>query len=147
MNEPELKIGPFVLKKCGLEIEGVPEGEDWENGLNTLLWFARNTPWWIGDLVTYGEARFGEAFYTNIDPDPTTVDMIGRHAAIARAFRSEDRDPELSWTHHREVVSLPREARAEVFEYAKAKGIASGKMREAVRACKKRLNGRSEAGG
>ncbi|MAT51541.1 MAG: hypothetical protein CMK32_10200 [Porticoccaceae bacterium] len=138
MEAPELKIGPFVLRPTQLEMEGAPEGEDWENALNFLLWIARNHPWWIGDLVTYGEARFGEAFYNNIVPDPTTADMIGRHAAIARAFKASERWPELSWTHHREVVRLKPIARKEVLQYALDKGIASGKMRDAVRAVKAR---------
>lgn len=139
MDEPQLKIGSFVLRTTGLEIIGTPEPEEWENIFVTLLWFAKNHPWWIGDLVTFGEARFGEAFYQAIVPDSTVGDMVARHAGIARAIRTDQRDPELSWTHHREVVSLPPQLRKEVFEYAKARGISSGKMREAVRAVKKRL--------
>lgn len=134
----EMKLGPFILQSTQLEIDGIPEGEDWENTLNALIWLARNHPWWIGDLVTYGEARFGEAFYNAIVPDPTTAEMIGRHAAVARAVKASERFPDLSWTHHREVVRLAPAARKEVLEYARDKGIASGKMREAVRAVKAR---------
>ena len=136
--QSEMKLGPFILKSTQLEIDGVPEGDDWENTLNALIWLARNHPWWIGDLITYGEARFGEAFYNAIVPDPTTAEMIGRHAAVARAVRASERFSDLSWTHHREVVRLSPMARKEVLEYARDKGIASGKMREAVRAVKAR---------
>jgi hypothetical protein len=135
---PELKLGPFTLKSTRLEINGLPELKDWEGTLNTLIWFSKNTPWWIGDLIKYGEARFGEGFYNTITPDPTTADMIGRHAAVARAFPVSQRDEELSWTHHREVTRLKPQERKLVFEYAKKRGIASGKMRDAVRVIKAR---------
>jgi hypothetical protein len=135
---PELKLGPFTLKSTRLEIDGVPSLKDWEEVLNTLIWFSKNTPWWIGDLVKYGEARFGEGFYAAINPDPTTADMIGRHAGVSRAFPVSQRDEGLSWTHHREVTKLKPAERKLVFEYAKRNGIASGKMREAVRVLKAR---------
>lgn len=138
-EEPKLNIGPFALGQSQLEINGMPEPEDWERALEFLLWVARCHPWWIGDLITFGEARFGEEFYNAIAPDPNTADMIGRHAAVARKIRPSERFTNLSWTHHREVVKLNPAARKQVLQYALDKGIASGKMREAVRAVKQRL--------
>jgi hypothetical protein len=146
-DEPTLKIGPFRLAKSQLEIESDPKPEDWEQALAFLLWIARSHPWWIGDLITFGEARFGQEFYQAISPDPNTADMIGRHAAVAKKVRPSERFDQLSWTHHREVVKLPPPARKEVLQYALDKGIASGKMREAVRAVKQRLKGRDQTPG
>lgn len=130
----EIRLGPFVLGPCGLEIEGVPDIDDWESILKVLLWMARNHPWWIGDLITFGEARFGEEFYSAIEPDPATVDMISRHAGVARAIKPSERRPGLSWSHHRNVVSLKPAVRQEVLEYAEENCIASGKMNDVVKA-------------
>lgn len=138
-ESPSLRIGPFALTNSQLIVDGVPEVEDWEKAMEFLLWVARSHPWWIGDLITFGEARLGQDFYQAIAPDPNTADMIGRHAAVAKKVRPSERFHSLSWTHHREVVKLPPAARKEVLQYALEKGIASGKMREAVRAVKQRL--------
>jgi len=134
----EITMGPFVLSPCGLEIAGVPDIEDWESMLKVLLWMARNHPWWIGDLITFGEARFGEDFYAAIDPDPATVDMISRHAGVARAIRPSERRKGLSWSHHRNVVSLNPAARKDILEYAEENCIASGKMNDVIKAFKQR---------
>ena len=143
--EPQIKLGSFTIKSTRLEIEGVPKLEEWEEVLKTLVWFSKNTPWWIGDLIKYGEARFGEGFYNAVEPDPTTADMIGRHAAVARAFPVSQRDKDLSWTHHREVVKLKPHERREVFQHAKKMGSSSGKMREVVRIIKARRQGRGHS--
>lgn len=133
-----MKLGAFSLKTGGLEVEGVPPIEEWEELLATLIWFSRNHPWWIGDLVRFGEARFGQNFYNALVGDATVVDMISRHAGVAKQIPPSQRDRELSWTHHREVVKLNPKERQLVFEYAKRNGIASGKMRKAVEAVRAR---------
>ena len=129
---PQLRLGKFILKQTGLEIDGIPERDEWESVLTTLIWFARNHPWWIGDLIRFGEARMGDSFYNVMVPDATVCDMIGRHAGVAKSIPPSQRDGELSWTHHREVVSLRPSERKQVFAYAKKHGVASGKMRKAV---------------
>lgn len=89
-------------------------------------------------MIRFGEARFGQNFYNAVVGDATVVDMISRHAGVAKQIPPSQRDRELSWTHHREVVKLHPKERELVFEYAKQNGLASGKMRQAVAIVKAR---------
>lgn len=128
-EDNEIVIGDFVLGTCGAFTSGVPTLEEFSKMLSFLVWISRNQPWWIGDLITWGEQRFGDDFYNEADLDPWAVDQIERHAAVARAMPPEVRNKKLWFTHHREVCRLPREQAVAFLQKAEEQVLSSSDLR------------------
>jgi hypothetical protein len=66
----------------------------------------RSSPWWLGDWIHYGNAKFGEKYsrafkITGYDPQ-TLMNMV----YVASHFEISRRREELSWSHHETVASL-----------------------------------------
>lgn len=93
----------FQMTPGGLSIEGVPPIEDWETLGAQLFHMQRNVPWWIGDMLAFGEARFGDDIMQCL-PEDVSLEMVERFASVSRKFPIGDRNPSLSWTHH--VIAL-----------------------------------------
>jgi hypothetical protein len=50
-----MKLGPFILLKGALSIE--PSSlDDWEAGASQLVALQKYIPWYLGDMVVFGEA-------------------------------------------------------------------------------------------
>jgi N6-adenosine-specific RNA methylase IME4 len=75
----------------------------------------RSVQWWVGEWWMYGDAAFrqAKAIVTAPDWDGPAYDTCRRAALCCKVFPSGRRRPLLSFSHHREVVSLPP-AEAEV---------------------------------
>jgi hypothetical protein len=82
----------------------------WSDAGQRLGVMNRCSPWWIGDWIRYGNARFGEKYsvaarITDYDPQ-TLMNMV----YVASRFDNVSRRREtLSWSHHEAVASLDPE--------------------------------------
>jgi hypothetical protein len=94
-----MTIGPFALLPGQLAITEQAPIEVWEENAKLLFDMQKHVPWWIGDLVVFGEARFGDDFW-QIPPMDASEKMIQRFAGVSRVFKTSERLPGLSWTHH-----------------------------------------------
>jgi len=81
----------------------IDDGRRFENVRRSLLW-------WIGDWFSFGE-RFGEQIYQGIDDCGYEQDTITDALRVCKAWPAEDRCPELSYNHHRLLVTTPVEER------------------------------------
>lgn len=61
--------------------------------------------WWIGDWVVHGERTFGEMAAQAIDATDFEYNTISKDAWVARAIPYDQRRPELSYSHHRNLAS------------------------------------------
>lgn len=93
-----MKIGPFILLRGALSIEH-SSIEDWEEGASQLVEMQKYIPWWLGDMVVFGEARYGDEFWQAVPLD-ASISMLERFAGVARKYSQEERNNELSWSHH-----------------------------------------------
>jgi hypothetical protein len=80
--------------------------EDWLRQGARLGAASRHAPWWIGDWVRYGAARYGSKYdlaarTTGYDRH-TLMNMV----YVASRFETVRRRENLSWSHHAEVASL-----------------------------------------
>jgi hypothetical protein len=81
-----------------------------------LMW--RGSPWWIGDWLLYGTARWGEMYVqaakvTGYDPK-----SLRNMRYVASRFDLSLRRDNLTWSHHALVASLEREAQGYWLERA-----------------------------
>ena len=94
-----MKFGPFVCLPGSLAVVGIDGVDSWELHAQELFNMQKNVPWWLGDLVVFGEARFGDDFWQTV-PEDIDLSMLQRFAKVASLMPPADRIPELSWTHH-----------------------------------------------
>ncbi len=127
-----MKIGPFTLADGGLSI--APSGiEEWEEGLGSLVFMQRNIPWWIGDALVYGEARFGDDVYQAFPLD-VSVAMVERYAAIARKIKPSQRNTSISYSHHVAAIVIKDDvARSAAMRYAARGGLSSSEFRAYIK--------------
>ena len=75
----------------------------------------------------------GDEFFNRVNLDPGAVDMVVRHAAVARRCVKGNRHPKLFHTHHREVSSLSGAQQREVLSRAADEALSSMDVRKIVR--------------
>ena len=101
-----------------------PRGEltqsDWEDIGRTLGQLKSSSQWWIGDWWAYGEHRYG-ARKAIIDSDNWQGVSYGTcrdYAMVAKAFELSERYDNLSFTHHDKVITLPKDWRKKLLDWA-----------------------------
>ena len=76
--------------------------------LGALLGTMHKTVCWaIGDFILGGEALFGERAYQLCESLSISEESRSQYVRVALAISPERRRPELTWSHHRAVYSLP----------------------------------------
>lgn len=124
-----MKIHPFLLLPGALSVE-VCSLEEWEHAAAQLVNMQKWVPWWLGDMVVFGEAQWGDEFWQTVPMD-ASLSLLERCAGVARKYPHGERFPCLSWTHH--VVALrikDRVARRSMLRYAEREQLSGEEFRE-----------------
>jgi hypothetical protein len=117
-----MKVGPFVLLSNILALDRPAELDVWERHAKDILSIHRNSAWWVGDLVNYGLANFGDEFWQCIDEGTVSLRQLESCMYVARAYPPEDRVPGLSFTHHSIAARLAPGLRRAVLQQALRNG-------------------------
>lgn len=135
-EEPELPLGPFFLTPTRLTVGGGPGHgpplEEWAGPLRFALWCQQGAPWWIGDLLNAGDARFGEMF-SQVCEGAVSADQLQRYESVARRVPPENRRPGLSWSAHAAVARLPHALQRKMLDRAEEAGWTSAVLGRKVR--------------
>lgn len=73
--------------------------------------------WWLGDLITFGEARFGDDIW-QVVPERVSPGYIDRVVAHSQKIKASDRVPGVSWTHHSMVMKFEPKVRRALLQKA-----------------------------
>ena len=98
-------MNPFLRTPGALMIRHGATLEDWERHAPELFEMQRYVPWWIGDMVVYGEAQYGDDFWQAV-PLGVSESMISRFAGMARKYPPGERVPGVSWSHHAAALRI-----------------------------------------
>lgn len=128
-HETKLRLGPFSLFPCEARIEGRPAIEEWIGPLQFAIWTQRASPWWIGDLLIAGDARFGEAFSQACE-GIISAESLQRYESIARRVPPKNRRASLSWSTHAMVARLPVADQPAVLDLTEKEGWTSEQLRK-----------------
>ena len=103
----------------------------WQGYYDGMLITMESLPWWVGDLINLGEAKWGEKYAQALEATGKPVEQLMNWANVARkvSFRNE----KLSWTHHRHVASLDPEKQREWLDTAEAEDWTSAELKEHMR--------------
>lgn len=130
---------PFRFGELRLDILEPLTIEQWGESLGHAVGrVAKSSPWYVGDWLLYGEARFGDsatAYEGEVGLEPKTLLNYRR---VAEVLTPVERRPELDFGHHEAVVSLEPQDRKAVLDEAVAKAWTVKQTREAARLRKAR---------
>jgi|TARA_R100001086_G_scaffold181226_2_gene100811 hypothetical protein len=101
-------------------------------GLARCQTLANATLWCIGDLLHYGEDRadWGESYTQAIEVTGKSVQTLMQAVRVAKAYRPESRVTGVSWSHHREALTLTDpDERTAVLHRAASEGLSAMALR------------------
>ena len=111
--------------------------EEWIDHGKTLSAMQDSIPWWVGDWINYGEAKYGETYSQGLTLWDYGYQTLINMAWVARQFAPDQRTA-LSWTHHRYAASLKHEERGVLLEKAKHEEWTSRQLQ--IEVAKTKLN-------
>lgn len=130
----------FRLLPTGIEVLGDASFEEWGAALSDLTRVQGNIQWWIGDMLAYGEARYGEKYVQAVEATGYAAQSLMNMVSVAARIPAEVRKPALSWSTHRAVAGLDVDVQRVLLDKADEQGWSSREMEEAVRVYKRELS-------
>lgn len=122
----------FRFDERGLEPVGTPTREQWSECLDYLMHVGRSIHWWIGDLLVYGERRWGEMYAEMIERtgyEPRTLRTLKWVASQIEPARRWD---DLTFAHHKEVAGIAPDHQDTILARAEREGWTREMVRHAV---------------
>ena len=129
---------PGRVTRTSLDLPVDLSFEGWRSAGEWLANVERSVSWWVGDWWAFGEHRYGERAKMVRDAlwrGPSfQVCMTAGH--VAGRFEALRRRKDLSFSHHREVASLPPAEADALLDAAEANGWSKRELRAEVH-CRK----------
>ncbi len=92
------------------QVGWVPTGEvglaEWSALGRRFGEIGRCSQWWLGDWISYGNARFGERYTRAVKLTGYDVQSLMNMVYVASRFDISRRRENLSWSHHATVAAL-----------------------------------------
>lgn len=110
---------------------------EWSRAVHQLGVMDRCSPWWIGDCIRYGNAKFGEKYsraakLTGYDPQ-----TLMNRVYVASRFEISRRRENLSWSHHDQLAALPQDQQEYWLDRAIAESLTRADLRLELRSRKR----------
>lgn len=143
LRQPMTLLGELersgALTPTSLTLPGNMSGDEME-AVFAMIALARDTlQWVIGDAIIHAESLFGEESYQYVEALKISEASRSQYARVATRIPAGRRVASLSWSHHREVVSLEPEEQDRFLRAAAANGWARNRLADEVRELKPRF--------
>lgn len=125
--------GPFRLRATTVEVAGPVDFSAWEAALQWCQQVEQASPWWVGDLIEFGEHKYGEKYAQALDHTTYTEQALKDIAYVSRSVAPEVRRPEVSFTHHREVAPLPPSEQQTWLHKAETEHLTAAQLRHGIK--------------
>jgi hypothetical protein len=128
----------FKLTPTGCEIEGQPSIESYGEALARCGRLANASQWALGDLIVYGEGRgdWGEMYSQYVDLSARSYAQVSQAARVSRTFppgEMRQYATDLSWSHHRVLLSTDRSERVGLLRQAQENEWTVETLRQSAR--------------
>jgi len=114
--------------------------EQWEFGFDFLRSVNRSVMWYLGDMINYGEKKWGDKYTQAMDASNYDYDTCYRAAYVASKFPQDRRRADLSWNHHRALVDLGPERQDVLLEHASDEGLSVQGLKDLRKDLEKKFN-------
>lgn len=119
-----------------LEIRGRLSWEAWASRMRDVKRFHQKFPFYVGDLILYGEQYFHEKSSQMINETGLAHETLMNYKMVAKRIPAEER-ADVPFTVYQDIASLPRRERDKIVT-----GFQAGTMKRAdIRALKASANG------
>jgi hypothetical protein len=123
-----------AISLTGLTLTREIPFEQYEALLRMVGGIHRLTSWVIGDLINYGERVFGETYAQAADALGLAEQTVMNIASVCRRVPPHLRRPDLPFTVHAEVASLPVNEQQRWLKKAEQSDWTRSRMREELQA-------------
>lgn len=106
---------------------------EWAEQGRRLGMIGRAAGWWIGDWLSYGNARFGERYTRASRITGYDVQTLMNIVYVASSVEVERRRGDLSFSHHAEVAALPPADQDRWLDRARGDHLSVRCLREEIR--------------
>lgn len=111
------KYKQFVtVQSTGLAIKAGLPIEQWLEVGEQLKRVETGIQWWIGDWLNYGESEYGEKYSQALDATDYTYQGLSDIAYVCKNYEISRRRDNVSFSAHRELLSLDKNAQDEALE-------------------------------
>lgn len=122
----------------------VPQGDidlaEWSRIVQRLGAIDRCSPWWIGDCLRYGNAKFGEKYTRAVKLTGYDVQTLMNRVYVASHIEISRRRENLSWSHHDAVASLDADQQDRWLDLAGEQKMSVADLRLELRARRQTRN-------
>lgn len=117
----------------GLDLPPDLTFDEWAGALRHAELLVEAGPWFLVDLMAYGEAHFGERHSEALptdeeDPTGASQSRLKQAAWMASVYPAGTRVPGLSYTHHRVAADLKPETRSALLREAAAASLSTREL-------------------
>jgi hypothetical protein len=103
-------VGGCRLSDTSLSVKGDKMTQRaWEAALGRVVRLESGTQWWVGDLVAFGEKRYGETYELALRATSRSIQTLKSYAWVSRKVAPAVRRADLPWRSHRLVAPLPEQ--------------------------------------
>jgi len=95
----DIEYSGFKLLKNGIEPIGNPTFDQWEEC----------GKFWVGDWLNYGESHYGETYSQALEHTELELGTLKNAKYVTGKIEKSRRRDNLSFAHHQEVASLPKD--------------------------------------
>lgn len=121
------------------------EYPDWVTSGRRLGAMGRCSPWWLGDWIRYGNARFGERYARASRITGYDVQTLMNMVYVASRYEISRRRENLSWSHHETLAALDEDDQEHWLDRAVGERLSVSDLRVELRSV--RRDGRRGATG
>lgn len=108
--------------------------EQWLKFGRQIFTLGDSSSWWLGDWLIYGQTNYPDRYRDALKQTELSYQTLRNYAWIARQFCMNRRRKNLSFQHHAEVVSAPREHQDIWLDRAEKFGWSRNELRKRIKA-------------
>ncbi len=135
--------GCFVMTSKGIIVTGEPDYDEWSAATSWAQKVEKHSPWWVVDLIKFGEAKFGEKYTQAIEVTGKAAGTLMNSVWVGEKIPIERRHEKLSFAHHQEVAALPPEEQDQWLDKAEIEDLSSKQLRQHISVAKAVASGKT----
>jgi N6-adenosine-specific RNA methylase IME4 len=130
-----LDIPGCVFSKVGVEIVTTLSFHNWERLVNVMQDVEGAVQFWVGDVLCYGEKRYGEKYAQALAFEESTgidVETARKYMWVSSRVALGLRRPNLKWYHHKEVAALEPDQQERWLSIAESEKLSVRELRQRI---------------
>lgn len=127
----------------GLAFDADTPIEVWAPLTARLIVQSKRIEFALADAINFGELAYGDLYAQWVEETGLTKRSLQNIARVGRAIEPARRRAALSFSHHAEVASLPRDEQESLLEAAERSGMTRYDLRDAARERRRELEDRA----